>query len=139
MQRLLRVTSGSSFSNVETSSTSTTLIVDKIRKLKKLIIDEKVTLVDDEGKSLKNVDYQGDHDSDDEVESVDNDMAHFLASEKVGFDTNSLLEQLRDTYENTNYDYDLYDDDMYEGQEILNKIQSICNNLDIKVRGRKKK
>ncbi|GJX15804.1 putative RNA-directed DNA polymerase [Tanacetum coccineum] len=33
----------------------------------------------DEGKSLKKVDYPGDHDSEDEVESTDNEMASFLA------------------------------------------------------------
>ncbi|GJW10170.1 hypothetical protein Tco_1575997 [Tanacetum coccineum] len=99
----------------------------------------KKNLVDDEGKLLKKVVYLGDHDSDDEVESVDNDMTRFLASERVGFDNNSLLEQWRDTYENVDYDYDPYDDDMYEGHEISDKIQSICDNLDIKVRGRKKK
>nr|GEW74332.1 hypothetical protein [Tanacetum cinerariifolium] len=72
--------SGSLFWNVETSSTSTTPIVDKIGKLEKLIIDEKVTLVDDDGKPLKKVDYSGDHDSEDKVESVDNHMARFMAS-----------------------------------------------------------
>ncbi|GJX04411.1 hypothetical protein Tco_0190327 [Tanacetum coccineum] len=56
-----------------------------------------------------------------------------MASEKVGFGTNSLLEQWRDSYENDDYDYDPYDDDMYEGQEILDKIQTICDNLDIKM------
>ncbi|GKE50654.1 hypothetical protein Tco_1481912 [Tanacetum coccineum] len=66
-----------------------------------------------------------DHDSEDEVESVDNDMAHFLASERIGFGTNSLLEQWRDTYKNADYDYDPYDDNMYVGQEIPDKIQSI--------------
>ncbi|GJY95988.1 hypothetical protein Tco_0512349 [Tanacetum coccineum] len=75
----------------------------------------------------------------DEVALVDNDMARSMASEKVGFGTNSLLEQLRDTYENNDYDYDPYDDDMYEGHEIPDKIQAIRVNLDIKVRGRKKK
>ncbi|GKC59397.1 hypothetical protein Tco_1086995 [Tanacetum coccineum] len=50
-----------------------------------------------------------------------------------------LLEQWRDTYENADYDYDPYDDDMYEGQEIPDNVQSICDNLDIKLRGRKKK
>nr|GEZ04609.1 hypothetical protein [Tanacetum cinerariifolium] len=73
--------------------TSTTPIVDKIRKLEKLIIIEKVTLVDDDGKPLKKVDYPGDHDSENEVESVDNDMARSMASEKVGFGTKILLEQ----------------------------------------------
>ncbi|GJZ43201.1 hypothetical protein Tco_0590456, partial [Tanacetum coccineum] len=43
-------------------------------------------------------------------------------------------------YENDDYDFDPYDDDdMYEGQDIPDKIQAICDNLDIKVRGRKKK
>ncbi|GJV68874.1 retrotransposon protein, putative, ty1-copia subclass [Tanacetum coccineum] len=107
--------SGSSFWNVESSSTSTTPIVDKIGKFEKLIIDGKVTLVDDEGEPVKNVDYLGDHDSENEVASVDNDMARSIASEKVGFGTNSFLKQWRDTYENDDYDYDPYDDDMYEG------------------------
>ena len=34
----------------------------------------------DDGKPLKKIDYLGDHDSEDEVEYVDNDMANFLAS-----------------------------------------------------------
>ncbi|GJZ90143.1 retrotransposon protein, putative, ty1-copia subclass [Tanacetum coccineum] len=46
----------------------------------------------------------------DEVASVDNDMARSMASKKVGY-----------------------------GQEIPDKLQAICDNLDIKVRGRKKK
>nr|GEV33849.1 hypothetical protein [Tanacetum cinerariifolium] len=37
--------------------------------------------------------YPSDHDSEDEIESVDNEMASFLASEKVGYGTNSLLKQ----------------------------------------------
>ncbi|GJT40999.1 hypothetical protein Tco_0940864 [Tanacetum coccineum] len=94
--------------NVETSSTSTTPIVKKIRKTEKLIIDEKVSLVDDDGKPLKKVDYPGDHDSEDEVESVDNDMARSMASERVGFGTQSLLEQWRNSYENGDYDEDPY-------------------------------
>ncbi|GKC39141.1 hypothetical protein Tco_1051525 [Tanacetum coccineum] len=109
---------GSSFWNVETSSTSTTPVVDKIEKLEKLIIDQKVTLVDDDGKPLKNVDYSSDHDSEDDVESIDNDMARSMASESIGFGTKSLLEQWRDSYENGDYDEDPYDDDMYEGQYI---------------------
>nr|GEX49035.1 phospholipase-like protein [Tanacetum cinerariifolium] len=38
-----------------------------------------VTLVDDEGKPLKNVVFSSDYDSEDEVASVDNEMASFLA------------------------------------------------------------
>ncbi|GJS76916.1 zinc finger, CCHC-type containing protein [Tanacetum coccineum] len=36
-------------------------------EFEKLIIDGKVTLMDDEGKPLKKIDYSGDHDSEDEV------------------------------------------------------------------------
>ncbi|GJZ58027.1 hypothetical protein Tco_0613521 [Tanacetum coccineum] len=65
---------------------------------------------------------------------VDNEMASFLASQpsRVGYGTNSLMEQWRETYGNADYDYDPYDDDMFEGQEIPDNIQSICDNLDIK-------
>nr|GEY41104.1 hypothetical protein [Tanacetum cinerariifolium] len=86
------------------SSTSTTPIVGKILKIERLIINEKVTLVDDE--------------------------------EKVGYGTNGLLDHRNKTYKNADNDYDPYNDDMYEGQKIPNKIQSICDNLDIKVRGK---
>ncbi|GKF03619.1 hypothetical protein Tco_0030542, partial [Tanacetum coccineum] len=120
--------------NVESSSTSTTSIAEKIDKIERLIIDGKVTLVDDEGKPLEKVDSSGDHDSEDEVASVDNEIVIFLTSKKVGYGTNSLLEQWKETFENADYDYVPYDDDMYEAQEIPDKIQSICDNLDIKVR-----
>ncbi|GKA46101.1 hypothetical protein Tco_0738897 [Tanacetum coccineum] len=92
-----------------------------------------------EGKPLTKVDSSGDHDSDDEVASTDNDMANFLASTKVGYGTNSLMEQWKESYEYDDYDFDPYDDDMYEGHDIPDKIQAICDNLDIKVQGRKKK
>nr|GEV63978.1 hypothetical protein [Tanacetum cinerariifolium] len=61
--------SGSSFWNVESSSTSTTLIVEKIDKMKRLIIEGKVTLVDNEGKPLTKVDSSNDYDSEDKVAS----------------------------------------------------------------------
>ncbi|GJZ96319.1 hypothetical protein Tco_0668653 [Tanacetum coccineum] len=127
--------SGSSFLNMDSSSTSTTLIVEKIDKMKRLIIDGTATLVDDAGKPLTRVDSSGDHDSEDIVASVDNDMANFLASKDVGYGTNSLLEQWKESYGDGEYDYVPYDNDIYEGD----KIQDICNNLDIKVCGRKKK
>ncbi|GKA20009.1 hypothetical protein Tco_0699924 [Tanacetum coccineum] len=72
--------------------------------------------------------------SEDEVASVDNDMARSMASEKVGYGTTSLLEQWKDSYDNGDYDDDPHDDDMYEGQKIIDKLQAICDNLDIKVR-----
>ncbi|GKB73941.1 hypothetical protein Tco_0935353 [Tanacetum coccineum] len=131
--------SGSLFWNVESSCTSTTPIAEKIVKIERLIIDRKDTLMDDEVKPLTKVDSSGNHDSKDEVTSVDNDMANFLSSKKVGYGTNSLLELWKKSYVNDDYDFDLYDDDMYEGQDIPDKIQDICDNLDIKVRGRKKK
>ncbi|GJV10218.1 hypothetical protein Tco_1351759 [Tanacetum coccineum] len=58
----------------------------KIDKIEKLIIDEKVTLMDDKGKPLEKVAYSGDYDSEDEVASVDNEMASFLAK-KDGYGT----------------------------------------------------
>nr|GEW05522.1 hypothetical protein [Tanacetum cinerariifolium] len=103
------------------------------RKLEKLIIDEKVALVDDDGKPLKRVNYTGDHDSEDKVESVDSDMARSMASESVGLCTKSLLEQCRDSYDSGEYNEDPYDDDMYKGQDFHNKIQDTCDNLDIRV------
>nr|GEV81827.1 early light-induced protein 2, chloroplastic-like [Tanacetum cinerariifolium] len=96
--------------NVESSSTSTTSIVEKINIIERLIIDEKGTLVDDEGKPLAKVDSSGDHNSEDVK-----------------------------TYENDDYDFDPYDDDMYESNDIPEKIQVICDNLDIKVQGRNNK
>ncbi|GJW48104.1 putative heat shock protein 70 family protein [Tanacetum coccineum] len=85
--------------------------------------------------------------------SVDNDMSNFLAPRDVDYGTNSegrthigagrgtgytyfsLLEQLKDSYGNEEYDYDPYDDDMYEGQDIPDK----CDNLDMKVGGHVKR
>ncbi|GJR52083.1 hypothetical protein Tco_1402604 [Tanacetum coccineum] len=78
-----------------------------------------VTLVNDEGKPLIKVNFSGDHDSEDEVASVDNDMTNFMASKKDSYGTNSLLEQWKESYANGDYDFDPYDDDMYEGQDIL--------------------
>ncbi|GJY29671.1 hypothetical protein Tco_0405438 [Tanacetum coccineum] len=46
----------------------------------------------------------------------------------------SLLEQLKKT--TVDDDYDPYDDDVYEGNDISKYIQTICDDLDIKVCGR---
>ncbi|GJU23942.1 UBN2 domain-containing protein [Tanacetum coccineum] len=72
-------------------------------------------LVDEAGNPLKKVEFLGDYDSEDEVASVDNDMARSMASEMVGFGTQSLVKQWRDSYGNDDYDEDPCDDDMYEG------------------------
>nr|GEU57954.1 retrotransposon protein, putative, Ty1-copia subclass [Tanacetum cinerariifolium] len=77
--------SGSSFWNVKSSSTSTTSIVEKIDKIERLVIDGKVTLVDDEGKLLAKVDSSVDHESyendDYDFDPYDADMyeGHFSA------------------------------------------------------------
>ncbi|GJZ67447.1 putative reverse transcriptase domain-containing protein [Tanacetum coccineum] len=92
----------------------------------------------DEGKPLENVTSLCDYDSEDEVASVDNEMANFLAK-KYGYGTQSLLEQWTESYENDDYGYDLHDDDMYEGQDFPDKLQAICDKLNITVRGRRKK
>ncbi|GJT27692.1 beta-caryophyllene synthase [Tanacetum coccineum] len=99
--------SGSSFWNVENSSTSTTHVMDKIRKFENLVIDGQAILVDKAGNPLKKVEYPGDHDSEDEVTSIDNDMARDLASERTRFSTQS--------------------------QDLSEEIQSICDKLDIRV------
>ncbi|GKC88971.1 putative reverse transcriptase domain-containing protein [Tanacetum coccineum] len=78
--------------------------------------------------------------------SVDNDVdfgkLRISTSDKDGSDkgygTNSLLEQWRNSYPDNN-DYDPYDDDMYENHDLSQHLQSICDDLDIMVRGRKKK
>nr|GEV33749.1 receptor-like protein EIX2 [Tanacetum cinerariifolium] len=84
----------------------------------------------------RKVDYPGDHDSEDEVESVDNDMAHFMASDWAGFGTKSFIEQWRDSYENGDYDEDPYDDDIYEEHNL--KIGIGGNLLKVKIKGRHK-
>nr|GEX35476.1 hypothetical protein [Tanacetum cinerariifolium] len=88
--------------------------------------------------SPKKVVSSYDYDSEDEVTLVDNEMDSFLAKND-GYGTQSLLEQWKESYENDDYEYNPYDDDLYEGQKIPNKLQAICDNLDITVRGRRKK
>nr|GEW32755.1 hypothetical protein [Tanacetum cinerariifolium] len=84
-----------------------------------LLLEEKCVFMDDDGKPLKKVDYLGDRGSDDEVESIDNEMTSYLSSKPsgVGYDTKSLLEKWRETY--LNADYSPYDDDMYEEEHEL--------------------
>ncbi|GKA00602.1 retrotransposon protein, putative, ty1-copia subclass [Tanacetum coccineum] len=131
--------SGSAFINVDNSSSGTTSIIDKIRKFEHLLTSGQAILVDKDGNPLKNIEFPGEYESEDEVASVDNHMARSMASERVGFGTQSLLEQWRDSYGNGDYDDDPYDDDMYEGQDLSHELQVICDNLDIHVRSRKKK
>ncbi|GKC13844.1 RNA-directed DNA polymerase, eukaryota, reverse transcriptase zinc-binding domain protein [Tanacetum coccineum] len=97
--------SGSSFTNIDNSSTRTTPTIEKIGKFEELFSRWKATIVDEAGNPLKKVEYLDDYDSEDEVASVDNDMARSMASERV----------------------------------LSQELQAICDNLDIRVRGRKKK
>ncbi|GJR27448.1 retrotransposon protein, putative, ty1-copia subclass [Tanacetum coccineum] len=100
----------------------TTPIIDKTEKFEELLTSGQPILVDEAGNPLKKVEFLGDYDSEDEVASVDNDMAHSMALERVGFGTQSLLEQWRDLYGNGDYDEDPYDDDMYEGQDLTQEL-----------------
>ncbi|GJZ84722.1 protein kinase, ATP binding site-containing protein [Tanacetum coccineum] len=81
----------------------------------------------DKGKPLIRVDSSGDHDSEDEVASVDNDMTKFLASKDVSYGTNSLLKQWKEPYGNGEYDYDPYNNDM---QHFVMEIASQAQHPD---------
>ncbi|GJU03120.1 hypothetical protein Tco_1113458 [Tanacetum coccineum] len=121
--------SGSFLMYIDSSSTGTTPIIDKIKKFEDLLSSGQAILLNNASNPLKNVELSGDYDSEDEVASVDNDMTRSLASERVGFGTQSLLKQWKDSYGHGDYDDDLYDDDMYEGQDVTQEIQAICDNL----------
>ncbi|GJR58084.1 hypothetical protein Tco_1500246 [Tanacetum coccineum] len=69
-------------------------LVKLLEKFEELLTSGQDILVDEAGNPLKKVEFLGDYDSKDEVASVDNDMARSMASERVGFGTQSLLEQL---------------------------------------------
>ncbi|GJY50181.1 hypothetical protein Tco_0440137 [Tanacetum coccineum] len=66
--------------HVESSSTSTTPVVERIDKLERQIIDGKLTLVDDDENPLPKVVSMVNEDSDSEVEDVFNKHAGFMAS-----------------------------------------------------------
>nr|GEX54431.1 hypothetical protein [Tanacetum cinerariifolium] len=82
-------------SGVQEEGQSSTPFVEKINMFDQHLLEGNCVLTDDEGKSLEKVEYSGDHDSEDEVEPIDNEMTYFLASKLsgVGYGTNSLLEQ----------------------------------------------
>ncbi|GKD22898.1 hypothetical protein Tco_1224601 [Tanacetum coccineum] len=104
--------------------------------LKRQMLDGKLFLVDDDGKLLKKFDYPVNADSKDKVEQVDNETVIFMSSKQSksgsGYGTKSLLKQWKETA--VDDDNDPYDDDMYDDHD-----NSICDDWDIKVRGRKKK
>nr|GEY84281.1 hypothetical protein [Tanacetum cinerariifolium] len=104
---------GSSFMNVNNSSSGATPIIDKIRKFEELLNSGQAILVDKASNPLKKVEFPGKYNSENEVASVDNDMARSLALEMVGFGT--------------------------QGHDLFQELHAICNNLDIQIQGRKKK
>ncbi|GKD24957.1 retrotransposon protein, putative, ty1-copia subclass [Tanacetum coccineum] len=97
------------------TNSSNTPIGEKIDKIERQICEGKLRLLDNDSNPLAPTD----------------------GSDK-GYGTNSLLEQWMDSYPN-NDDYDQYDDDMYENHDLSEHLQSICDDLDITVRGKKKK
>ncbi|GKC93413.1 cytokinin dehydrogenase 3-like protein [Tanacetum coccineum] len=135
--------SGSSFMNIDNDGefASNTPIGKKIDKIERQIGEGKLKLLDNDENPLVQT---GIVESDSEVEVVFDETANLriLTSGKDGSDkgygTNSLLEQWRDSYLD-NDDYDPYNDDMYENHDLSEHLQSICDDLDITVRGRKKK
>ncbi|GJT88268.1 retrovirus-related pol polyprotein from transposon TNT 1-94 [Tanacetum coccineum] len=122
-------------------SSSNTPIAEKIDKIERKISEGKLRFVDDDGNPLVPT---GIVDNDSEVEVVFDETANLRLSTSgkdgsdKGYGTNSLLEQWRDSYLD-NDDYDSYDDDMYENHDMSERLQSICDDLDITVRDRKKK
>ncbi|GJU09023.1 nucleotide-diphospho-sugar transferase [Tanacetum coccineum] len=135
--------SGSSFMNIDNDGefASNTPIGEKIDKIERQICEGKLRLLDNDGNPLVPT---GIVESDSEVEVVFDETANLRISTSgkdgsdKGYGTNSLLEQWRDSYPD-NDDYDPYDDDMYENHDLSEHLQSICDDLDITVRGRKKK
>ncbi|GJR59435.1 hypothetical protein Tco_1501597 [Tanacetum coccineum] len=132
--------SGSSSMNIDNDRefASNTPIGDKIERK---ICEGKLRLFDNDENPLVPT---GIVESDSEMEVVFDETANLRISTSgkdgsdKGYDTNSLLEQWRDSYPD-NDDYDPYDDDMYENHDLFEHLQSICNDLDITVRDRKKK
>ncbi|GKE12100.1 hypothetical protein Tco_1415651 [Tanacetum coccineum] len=118
-----------------------TPIGEKIDKIERQICEGKIRLLDNDGNPLVPT---GIMENDSEVVVVFDETANLRISTSgkngsdKGYGTNSLLEQWRDSYPD-NDDYDMYDDDMYENHNLPEHLQSICDDLDITVRGRKKK
>ncbi|GJT69783.1 cytokinin dehydrogenase 3-like protein [Tanacetum coccineum] len=135
--------SGSSFMNIDNDGefTSNTPICEKIDKIERQICEGKLRLLDNDVNPLV---PSGIVESDSEVEMVFDETSNLRISTSgkdesdKGYGTNSLLEQWRDSYQD-NDDYDPYDDDMYENHDLSEQLQSICDDLNITVRGRKKK
>ncbi|GJV46388.1 hypothetical protein Tco_1430924 [Tanacetum coccineum] len=78
---------GTSF--VAFGSPTTTPLVERIDDLERQMMDEKLMLVDEDGKPLKKVDDPVNADSDSEVEKVFNETASFMTSTSSKVDSSS--------------------------------------------------
>ncbi|GKB00084.1 hypothetical protein Tco_0828077 [Tanacetum coccineum] len=122
-------------------SSSNTPIGEKIDKIERQICEGKLRFVDDDKNPLV---LTGIVDSDSEVKVVFDETTNLRISisgkegSDKGYGTNSLLEQWKDSYPD-NDDYYPHNDDMYENHDMFENLQSICDDLDITVHGRKKK
>nr|GEY68680.1 hypothetical protein [Tanacetum cinerariifolium] len=134
--------SGSSFmyNDNDGEFASNTPIGEKIDKIERQIDEGKLMLLDYDGNPLVPT---GIVKSDSEVDVIYDETVNLMISRSgndrsdKGYGTNSLLEQLRDSYPD-NDDYDPYNDDMYENHNLSEHLQSVCDDLDITVRGWKK-
>ncbi|GJZ36388.1 hypothetical protein Tco_0582579 [Tanacetum coccineum] len=70
---------------------------------------------------------------------LDNDGNPLVLTGIVESDSEVEVNNGRDLFYSDNDDYDPYDDDMYENHDFSEHMQSICDDLDITVCGRKKK
>ncbi|GJR43939.1 cytokinin dehydrogenase 3-like protein [Tanacetum coccineum] len=134
--------SGSSFMNIDNNGefASNTPFGEKIDKIERQIYEGKLRLLDNDRNPLVPT---GIVESDSEVEVIFDETANLRISTSgkdgsdQGYGTNNLLEQWRDSYPD-NDDYDPYDDNMYKNHDLSEHLQSIYDDLDITVRGRKK-
>ncbi|GJT83870.1 hypothetical protein Tco_1058212, partial [Tanacetum coccineum] len=135
--------SGSSFMNTDNDGefVSNTPIGEKIDNIQQQFCKGKLRLLDNDRNPLVPT---GIMESDREVEVTFDETANLGISmngkdrSDKGYGTNSLLEKWRDSYLD-NDDYDPYDYDMCENHDLSEHLQSICDDLDITVRDRKKK
>ncbi|GJR23259.1 putative reverse transcriptase domain-containing protein [Tanacetum coccineum] len=107
---------------------SNTPIGAKIDKIKRQIGEGKLRLLDNDENPLVPT---GIVESNSEDETV-NLRIPTSGKDKSGkgYGTNSLLEQLRDSYPDNDH-YDPYDDDTYENHDLSKHLQSNCDDLDI--------
>ncbi|GKA54943.1 hypothetical protein Tco_0753892 [Tanacetum coccineum] len=136
--------SGSSFINIDNDGqfASNTPIGEKINKIERQNYEGKLKLLDNDGNPLIPT---GVVESDSEVEVVFDETANLRISTN-GKDGSEKVMVLIACWNNGGIIIwiimimtRIYDDDMYENHDLSEHLQSICDDLDITVRGRKKK